>query len=84
MDTGEGNMDNEQQGHRPPMRSSGGWLQRFNKAYGRAREWHCSPLRASIVGVRFALWRDSGRFASHGGWRVSRISQGDHDAWAEG
>lgn len=54
---------------------SRGFMQDFNKAYGKARDWHCSRPRAWLVGVRFALWGDSGRFTSHGGWRISRISR---------
>lgn len=45
----------------------------FLKAYRKARDWHCAPLRSCRVALRFALFGDSGRFASHGGWRVSRI-----------
>lgn len=63
-----------------PEKRNSGLLHRFAKAYGKAREWHCSRLRASLVGVRFAVWGDSGRFTSHGGWRMSRISRNDWDA----
>ncbi len=45
----------------------------FRKAYGKARDWHCSRGRAAVVALRFALTGDSGRFRSHGGWMVSRI-----------
>jgi hypothetical protein len=45
----------------------------FSKAYRKAREWHCSQSISLIVATRFALLGDSGRFQSHGGWRVSRI-----------
>jgi len=45
----------------------------FFKAYRKARQWHCAPLLSCAVAVRFAFFGDSGRFASHGGWRVSRI-----------
>ncbi|ROP79521.1 hypothetical protein EDF74_0571 [Stenotrophomonas rhizophila] len=48
-------------------------LRAFSKAYRKARDWHCSPGRAWIVALRFALTGDSGRFRSHGGWMVSRI-----------
>ncbi|HBS56194.1 MAG TPA: hypothetical protein DEA38_10730 [Stenotrophomonas sp.] len=72
-------MHDDQPVHRPEKRNSG-VLHRFAKAYGKAREWHCSRLRASLVGVRFAVWGDSGRFTSHGGWRISRISRSDWDA----
>ncbi|WP_159094752.1 hypothetical protein [Stenotrophomonas sp. ESTM1D_MKCIP4_1] len=54
-------------------------MHRFAKAYSKAREWHCSRLRSSVVGLRFAVWGDSGRFTSHGGWRVSRISRSDSE-----
>ncbi|AWH36114.1 MULTISPECIES: hypothetical protein [Stenotrophomonas] len=63
-----------------PEKTNRGLLHRFAKAYGKAREWHCSRLRASVVGLRFAVWGDSGRFTSHGGWRVSRISRSDSEA----
>lgn len=72
-------MQDDQPVDRPEKRNSG-VLNRFAKAYGKAREWHCSRLRASLVGVRFAVWGDSGRFTSHGGWRISRISRNDWDA----
>lgn len=55
--------------------STRGPMHDFAKAYGKARDWHCSRPRALLVGVRFALWGDSGRFTSHGGWRISRISR---------
>lgn len=45
----------------------------FRKAYGKARDWHCSRACATVVALRFALTGDSGRFRSHGGWMVSRI-----------
>ncbi len=69
-------MQDDQPVHRPEKRSNG-VLHRFARAYGKAREWHCSRLRASLVGVRFAVWGDSGRFTSHRGWRISRISRND-------
>ncbi|MEK0266533.1 hypothetical protein [Stenotrophomonas sp. TWI819] len=53
--------------------ASRGPLRAFSKAYRKARDWHCSPGRAWIVALRFALTGDSGRFRSHGGWMVSRI-----------
>lgn len=50
-----------------------GVLADFGKAYRKARKWNCSPLLSAFVAARFALTGDSGRFASHGGWRHSRI-----------
>nr|WP_143592202.1 hypothetical protein [Stenotrophomonas maltophilia] len=64
MDPPEGELDTTQA--RGPFRA-------FRKAYGKARDWHCSRGRATVVALRFALTGDSGRFRSHGGWMVSRI-----------
>lgn len=58
----------------------GGLAQRvrdFRKAYGKARGWHCPPPRSFLVALRFAMCGDSGRFRTHGGWRVSRIYKDD-------
>ena len=64
MDPPEAGLDTTQP--RGPFRA-------FRKAYGKARDWHCSRGRATVVALRFALTGDSGRFRSHGGWMVSRI-----------
>ncbi|WP_305805531.1 hypothetical protein [Stenotrophomonas sp. YIM B06876] len=52
-------------------------LHDFRKAYGKARGWLCPPPRSFLVALRFALFGDSGRFRTHGGWRVSRIYKHD-------
>lgn len=55
----------------------GGPVERFGKAYRKARDWHCAPLLSFWVALRFAVTGDSGLFHSHGGWRVSRIRRQD-------
>ena len=51
----------------------------FRKAYRKARDWRCPPLPAAVAAWRYALTGDSGRFVSHGGARLSRISRGGED-----
>lgn len=53
------------------------FLRDLRKAYGKARSWDCAPLPSFVAGLRFALFGESGRFRSHGGWRVSRIYRVD-------
>ena len=54
-------------------RVSGALMRDFRKAAGKARSWECPWPVAMWVGMRYALTGNSGRFRSHGGWRVSRI-----------
>ncbi len=46
---------------------------RFRYAYRKVREWHVGSIRASWLALRYGLTGDTGRFNSHGGWRVSRL-----------
>jgi hypothetical protein len=57
-------------------RVSAGRMHDFRKAIGKARAWQCAWPIAVWVGMRYALTGNSGRFRSHGGWRVSRIVRG--------
>src|SRR6185312_14692084 len=57
-------------------RVSNGRMHDFRKAIGKARAWQCAWPIAVWVGMRYALTGNSGRFRSHGGWRVSRIVRG--------
>jgi len=57
-------------------RVSYGRMYDFRKAIGKARAWQCAWPIAVWVGMRNALTGNSGRFRSHGGWRVSRIVRG--------
>lgn len=45
-------------------------------AYPKIRSWHVSAALAAWLAIRFALLGDTGRFRSHGGWRVSRLCRG--------
>lgn len=53
----------------------GGAMQarRFRYAYRKVREWHVGAVRAGWLALRYGLTGDTGRFNSHGGWRVSRL-----------
>lgn len=44
-------------------------------AYRKVRGWHVSSLQAIYRASRFALTGDTGSFASHGGWRKSRLTR---------
>jgi len=52
---------------------------RFRYAYRKVREWHVGSVRAGWLALRYGLTGDTGRFSSHGGWRVSRLRV-DRDA----
>lgn len=67
---GRGRMRGESAGN---GRAERGRLSDFRKATDKARSWDCAWPVAVWVGMRYALTGNSGRFRSHGGWRVSRI-----------
>ncbi|WMJ68981.1 hypothetical protein [Stenotrophomonas sp. 24(2023)] len=48
-------------------------LGRYRYAYRKVRDWHVGPLRAGWLALRYTVTGDTGRFGSHGGWRVSRL-----------
>ncbi|GEM_PF-1128645 len=52
-------------------------LARCKYAYSKIRDWHVSPVKAAFIAVRYAITGDSGRFTSHGGWRVSHLRVAD-------
>ncbi|MGC4010502.1 MAG: hypothetical protein QM805_16825 [Pseudomonas sp.] len=54
-------------------------IRQFNYAYRKVRSWHVGPLRAGWLALRYALWGSTGKFSSHGGWRMSRLSRFRHD-----
>jgi len=54
-------------------------VRRFRYAYRKVREWHVGSVRAGWLALRYGLTGDTGRFNSHGGWRVSRLRV-DRDA----
>ena len=51
----------------------------FRDADGKVREWLVGSVRAGWLALRYGLTGDTGRFNSHGGWRVSRLRV-DRDA----
>jgi len=46
---------------------------RYRYAYDKIRAWHVGKGKAALLAVRYAVTGDSGRFRSHGGWRVSHL-----------
>jgi len=46
---------------------------RYKYAYDKIRAWHVGKGKAALLAVRYAVTGDSGRFRSHGGWRVSHL-----------
>jgi len=50
---------------------------RYRYAYDKIRAWHVSKGKAALLAVRYAVTGDSGRFRSHGGWRVSHLRIAD-------
>lgn len=46
---------------------------RYKYAYAKVRGWHVGRAKAVFVALRYAATGDSGRFTSHGGWRVSHL-----------
>lgn len=54
-------------------------IQDFRKTFDKARSWHCPVPVALWVALRYAVTGDSGRFRSHSGWRISRISRHSRD-----
>ena len=53
------------------------FTQRVTYAYRKIRAWYVSPVKAGLLAVRYGITGDSGRFSTHGGWRVSRIRISD-------
>ena len=50
---------------------------RYRYAYEKIRAWHVGKGKAALLAVRYAVTGDSGRFRSHGGWRVSHLRIAD-------
>jgi hypothetical protein len=52
---------------------------RYTYAYRKIRSWHVDVLRSAWLALRYWLSGDTGRFSSHGGWRVSRLHRKDEE-----
>lgn len=52
-------------------------IARYKYAYAKVRSWHVGRGKAAFVAARYAATGDSGRFTSHGGWRVSHLRVAD-------
>lgn len=48
-------------------------IARYKYAYAKVRGWHVGRSKAVLVALKYAATGDSGRFTSHGGWRVSHL-----------
>lgn len=52
-------------------------IERYKYSYAKFRDWHVGAGKSAILAARYALTGDSGRFTSHGGWRVSHLRIAD-------
>lgn len=57
---------------------------RYKYAYEKIRAWHVGKGKAALLAMRYAVTGDSGRFRSHGGWRVSHLRIANPADGAEG